>query len=139
MADGRAWAAAPLAPVLRPAGTETPPFLELRAGVDRAFGTGGARVAYTREAAGGWTVRIEDPGPLSRLGPVAGSVAGLEIVALSRSGGGPWRLEARPVAPETMTALRLEALGGIGAGVGPTNGSTERKEIRDETRDHEGS
>ena len=119
VADGRAWAAAPLAPVLKRVGTETPPFLELRADVDRAFGTGGARVAYARNAAGGWTVRIDDPGPLARLGPVAGGIAGLEILALSRGAGGPWRLEARPVAPETVPVSRLEALDAAGAGSGP--------------------
>ena len=137
VADGRAWAAAPLAPVLRLAETETPPFLELRAAVDRAFGTGGARLAYARNAAGAWTVRIDDPGPLARLGPVAGGIAGLEIVALSRSAAGPWRLEARPVAPETVTASRLEALGAIDAV--PGNGSTEGKETGNATRDHDGS
>ena len=52
VADGRAWAAAPLSPVLRPTVTERPPFLELRATVDRAFGTGGARVSYAQQRGG---------------------------------------------------------------------------------------
>ena len=115
VADGRAWAAAPLGAVLRSGAPPPPSFLELRAAVDRAFGTGGAGVSYALDGAGGWTVRIEDLRPLSRLGPVAGAIGGLEIVGLSRSGAGPWRLEARPAAPETMTVSQLEAIGGAAA------------------------
>ena len=139
VADGRAWAAAPLAPVLRAGEAAPPSFLQLRAAVDRAFGTGGARLAYARGAAGAWTVRIEVFGPLARLGPLAGGIPGLEIVALSRGATGPWRLEARPVAPETMTVSRLEALGTAGAGAHPAIGSTEEEEVRDGTQEHDGS
>ena len=139
VADGLAWAAAPLGPVLRLADAGPPSFLALRAAIDRAFGTGGARVGYSLSAAGAWTVRIEDPGPLSRLGPIAGGISGLEIVALSRGGDGPWRLQARPVSPETITVSRLEELGAVGAEAHPAIGSTEREEVRDGTRTQDGS
>ncbi|MDE0051575.1 MAG: hypothetical protein OXO52_17435 [Rhodospirillales bacterium] len=125
VAGGRAWAAAPLGAVLRASAADAPSFLELRAAVDRALGTGGARVAYTLDGTGVWTVRIEDFGPLSRLGAVAGAIEGLEVMALSRGSTGPWRLEARPVDPERMTASRLEALGAADATAGPGIGSSE--------------
>ena len=121
VSDGRAWAMAPLAPVLRVADPETPSFLELRRAVDRAFGTGGGRIGYARNADGAWSVRIDDPGPLARLGPLAGGIAGLEITEVARGGdtragdtravAGPWRLEGRPAAPETVALARLAALG----------------------------
>ena len=111
VSDGRAWAMAPLAPVLRVADPETPSFLELRRAVDRAFGTGGGRIGYARNADGAWSVRIDDPGPLARLGPLAGGIAGLEITEVGRGGDSPWRLEGRPAAPETVALARLAALG----------------------------
>ena len=50
------------------------------------------------------------PAPLARLGPLAGGIAGLEITRVSRRGGG-WRIDARPAAPERVSASRLRALG----------------------------
>lgn len=139
VADGRAWAAAPLAPVLRVTEAPPPPFLALRRAVDRAFGATGASIAYARNAAGGWTLRIDDPGPLARLGPPAGAIAGLEITALTRGGDGPWRLEGRPAAPETVAASSLAALGAIG-GTAPAGAGTNQPEgeADDGTRAHDG-
>ena len=48
VAGARAWAAAALGPVLRVVDEPVPAFVELRREVDRAFGTGGARVGYPR-------------------------------------------------------------------------------------------
>ena len=137
VAGARAWAAAPLGPVLRVMDTRAgdapaPAFVELRRAVDRAFGTGGARVGYARGAGGGWTVRIDEYGPLGRLGPLAGGIDGLEITALARgedtrAGAGPWRLEGRPAAPERVAASRLEALGPTG-GPAPASGGTNQSE-----------
>ena len=45
---GSAWAAVPLAPVLRAVDTAPPPFLALRRAVDRSLGAGGARIGYAR-------------------------------------------------------------------------------------------
>ena len=108
--EGRAWAAAPLGPVLRVVNAPAPSFLELREAVDRAFGAGGARLGYVRDAGGAWTLRIEAAGPLAGLGSAAGGIAGLEVTGLSRRGDG-WRIDARPAAPETVRASRLGALG----------------------------
>ena len=138
VADGRAWAAAPLGAVLRAGAPAAPSFLHLRAAVDRAFGTGGAGVSYVRDRAGGWTVWIEDSRPLARLGPVAGAIDGLEIVALSRGAPGPWLLEARPVVPETMTVSRLEALGAADGAAGPATGSSEAEEAGHAVRGNDG-
>ena len=153
VAGARAWAAAPLGPVLRvvdaPAG-DAPAlaFVELRREVDRAFGAGGARVGYARGAGGGWTVRIDEYGPLGRLGPLAGGVDGLEIVALSRgegtrAGAGPWRLEGRPAAPERVAASRLKALG-LSGGTAPASVEIDqpetlvsKKEAEDGTQKHD--
>ena len=148
VAGARAWAAVPLGPVLRVADAPAPAFVELRRAVDRAFGTGGARVGYARGAGGGWTVRIDEFGPLGRLGPLAGGIDGLEITALSRgedtragdtrAGAGPWRLEGRPAAPERVAASRLEALGVTG-GTAPASGGTDQPEKEAEygTRTHD--
>ena len=140
VSDGRAWAAAPLGPVLREA-EAPPPFLSLRRAVDRSFGARGARLGYARDADGGWRIAIEDPGPLSRLAALAGGIGGLEVTGLSRGDGGPWRLEARPQAPERMTATQLRELGvhagsdGSSAGDGPEDG----KEVPHGTRHRDDS
>ena len=148
VAGGRAWAAAPLGPVLRVVDAPAPAFVELRGAVDRVFGTGGGRVGYARGAGGGWTVRIDEYGPLNRLGPLAGGIEGLEITALSRgedtragdsrAGAGPWRLEGRPAAPETVAASRLAALGVAQETTPPAAGTTQpEQEARDGTRTQE--
>ena len=155
VAGARAWAAAPLGSVLRvvdiPAGdAPAPAFVELRRDVDRTFGTGGARVGYARGAGGEWTVRIDEHGPLGRLGPLAGGIDGLEITALARgedtragdtrAGAGPWRLEGRPMVPETVAASRLAALG-VAQGTTPAAAGTTqpKQEARDGTKAHDGT
>ena len=138
VAGARAWAAAPLGPVLRVLEAPTPAFVELRGAVDRAFGTGGARVGYARGAGGGWTVRIDEYGPLGRLGPLAGGIDGLEIVALERGQDGPWRLKGRPVAPERVATSRLAALGLTGGTVPVSGGMNQsEKEAEDGTQRHD--
>ena len=162
VADGRAWAAVPLGPVLRIADSGAPPFLALRRAVDRVFGASGSGVGYARDAEGTWSVRIDDPGPLGRLGPMVGGIAGLEITKLSRgedtragdtrAGAARWRLEARPAAPETVAASRLAALGVPGRSPVPggspvAEGDTAadagtirmEKEAEDGAQDHRGS
>lgn len=145
VAGARAWAAAPLGPVLRVVDAPAPAFVELRGAVDRTFGTGGGRVGYARGAGGGWTVRIDEYGPLGRLASLAGGIEGLEITALARgedtrAGAGSWRLEGRPVAPETVAASRLAALGvaqeTIPAAAGPTQ---PEQEADDGTQTHDGT
>ena len=108
--------------------------------MDRAFGATGARIAYARDAEGAWTVRIDDPGPLARLGPLAGGIAGLEITALTRGEDGPWRLEGRPAAPETVAASGLAARGAID-GTAPASAGTNQpeKEVDDGTQAPDGS
>ena len=108
--DARAWAAAPLAPVLRIEGRTPPPFLALRRAVDR--GLAGARIDYARGPQGGWTVRIGHSGSLSGLaGRIRGitDTAGLEITRLDRAPDGAWRLQGRPMAPEAMTRTAFRA------------------------------
>ncbi|MDD9990709.1 MAG: hypothetical protein OXP75_02825 [Rhodospirillales bacterium] len=136
VSDGRAWAAAPLDPVLREADGRQPPFLALRRAVDRSFGARGALLGYAHDADGGWRIAIEDPGPLSRLAALAGGIGGLEVTALSRGAEGRWRLEARPLAPERMTASQLRALGvaADGSRVGAGIGSDDGKEVPHGTR-----
>ena len=138
VAGARAWAAAALGPVLHVVEAGAPGFVELRREVDRAFGTGGARVGYARGAGGGWTVRIDEFGPLGRLGPLAGGIDGLEITSLVRGQDGPWRLKGRPVAPERVATSRLAALGLTG-GTAPESGGMKQpeKEAEDGTQRHD--
>jgi len=141
VSDGRAWAAAPLGPVLRQADAPQPAFLALRRAVDRSFGARDALLGYARDADGGWRISIEDPGPLPRLAALAGGIGGLEVTALSRGAEGGWRLEARPLAPERMTASRLRALG-VAAGVGARDAgedSQDGKEVPHGTRHRDDS
>ena len=142
VADGQAWAAAVLAPVLQPTQAATPTFLELRQAVDRAFGAHAGRIRFARDDGGGWTVGIEDAGPLGRLAPLVDRSAGLEITRLWRGGAGGWRLEGRPTAPVTMTETELRSLGidpGVTrggdarAGLLPGEGGTQPMEARDGT------
>ena len=135
VAGARAWAAAPLGPVLRVIDAPAPAFVDLRRDVDRAFGAGGGRVGYGRGAGGGWTVRIDDYGPLRRLGPLVGNIDGLEITSLARGEDGPWRLEGRPAAPERIVASRLKALGVAGGTARASAGSDQpEKEADDGTQ-----
>ena len=140
VSDGRAWAATPLPQVLRVVDAVTPGFLELRRAVDRAFGAAGAQIGYARDAEGAWSVQIDDPGPLDRLGPLAGGIAGLEIVAVTRAGDTrAWRLEARPAAPRTVAVSELAALGVAREAPPAAAGSIHpEKEARDGTKDRRG-
>ncbi|MDE0377899.1 MAG: hypothetical protein OXI20_01515, partial [Rhodospirillales bacterium] len=137
-----------LGPVLRVIDTRAgdapaPAFVDLRGAVDRVFGTSGGRVGYARGAGGGWTVRIDEYGPLGRLASLAGGIAGLEITALSRgegtrAGAGPWRLQGRPAAPERVAASRLAALGVAQQTNPAAAGSTQpEQEVDDGTQTHE--
>ena len=141
VSDGRAWSAAPLGPVLREADALAPPFLTLRRAVDRRFGARGARLGYARDADGSWRIAIEDPGPLSRLGALAGGIGGLEVTRLSRGADGGWRLEARPLAPERMTETQFRELG-VHAGSDNSSagdGSQDGKEVPHGTRHRDDS
>ena len=107
--DARAWAVAPLAPVLRIAERAPLAFLALRRAVDR--GLTDAQVDYARDTQSGWTVRIGHPGPLSQIAKqvrVFAETAGLEITALDRTADGAWRLHGRPMAPEAMTRTAFQ-------------------------------
>ena len=137
VAGARAWAAVPLGPVLRIADVPAPPFLALRRAVDRSFGARGTVLGYVRDADGGWRIAIEDPGPMSSLAALAGGIGGLEATALSRGAQGGWRLEARPLAPERMTASRLRALGVAGGGSRVQDGSKDGKEVPHGTRNRD--
>ena len=120
----RAWAVQPLAPVLRIAQDAPPRFLALRRAIDRSFGSSGARIVYARVAKGAWTVRIDHPGPLSRLADLirrSGDLAGFEITGLDRTGDGRWRVLGRPVAPMAMAPARYRELTRI-----PKRGVPER-------------
>ena len=140
VADGRAWAAMPLGPVLRIAEEQTPSFLELRRAVDRIFGAGGAGVGYARSADGAWAVRIDDSGPLERLARLADGIAGLEITMLSRGEADTWRLEGRLMAPETVAVSGLAALGVVHEATPAAAGPTQpEKEDDDGTQGHDGA
>ena len=140
VADGRAWAASPLEPVLRIAESQSSSFLELRKAVDRAFGASGAGLGFARHADGTWTVRIDDSGPLERLARLADGIAGLEITALSRGEADTWRLEGRLMAPETVAVSGLAALGVVHEATPAAAGPTQPQEEDDDgTQGHDGA
>ena len=104
----RAWAAMPLAPVLRLSDDIPPSLLEFREAVDRRFGARAARIEYP--AQGGIEVRIATGRVPFGLADAIAAVPGLELVRLVRDGAGDWLLEGRRVSPVSMPRERFEQL-----------------------------
>ena len=93
-----AWAVTPLAPVIAEAGqASSPPFLDLRAAVDRRIGAWATAIAYTHQGHR-WAITITGPDPLARFHQAIAGLADIEVTALSRQDG-VWRIAARPVEP----------------------------------------
>ena len=113
---GRAWAVAPLDPVVRPSDAAPPPFLAFRRAVDRRLGGPDARIEYASVGGerrdGGVEVRVATGLPLARMAVLVGGVPGLEIVRLAGDAAGAWRLEGRRAAPVSMPRSRYERLTG---------------------------
>ena len=108
--DGRAWAVAPLDPVLVPSEASVPPFLDFRRAVDRHLGMRGTRIEYPQRAADGVEVRIATRRPPARLTDAVAQVPGLELLRLTRDAGGEWLLEGRRVSPVSIPGARFEEL-----------------------------
>ena len=106
----RAWAVAPLEPVLRLSDAVPPSLLEFREAVDRNFGTRASRLEYPSQSAGGIEVRIATRRPPARLADAVAAVQGLELVRLWRDAAGEWRMEGRRVSPVAMPRERFERL-----------------------------
>ena len=109
----RAWAAMPLAPVLRlsdaegkHAGTH-PTLLAFREAVDRHLGARGTSIEYSAQG-DGIEVRIVTGRVPLRLADAVSAVPGLELVRLVRDGASAWRLEGRRVSPVSMPRERFE-------------------------------
>lgn len=107
VADGRAWAAAPLAPALVLSEAAPPSLLEFREAVDRRFGARGTDIEYPSRSAEEIEVCIAARRPPARLADAVAGVAGLELVRLARDGAGAWRLEGRRVSPVAMRRERF--------------------------------
>ncbi len=111
----RAWAAMPLAPVLRLSDAEgdlsaaAPSLLEFREAVDRHFGARAARIEYPAHA-DGIEVRIATGRSPFGLADAVAAVPGLELVRLTRDSAGEWLLEGRRAAPVSMPRERFEQL-----------------------------
>ena len=109
----RAWAALPLAPVLRlseAAGehpASPPSLLEFREAVDRQFGARAARIQYDAQG-DGIEVRISAGRVPFGLADAVAAVPGLELVRLTQDGAGEWLLEGRRVSPVSMPRERFE-------------------------------
>ena len=112
VSGAQAWAVLPLGSVLTEAAAPAPSFLALRRAIDMRFGGDGAKLVYSRDDAGSWTVAIESPATLSRIAELSAAIAGLEILSLRRLGNGGWDLEGRPVAPEALPESRFNELTG---------------------------
>ena len=106
----RAWAVAPLEPVLRLSEAAPPPLLEFREAVDRQLGARGTRIDYTQGGEDGIEVRITTRRSPVRLAEAVAAVPGLELVRLARDGAGEWRLEGRRVSPAAIPRARFEEL-----------------------------
>ena len=124
----RAWAVAPLAPVLVLTEAVPPSLLEFRAAVDRRFGSRASRIEYLPQGADGVEVRISTRRPPARLADAVAAVPGLELVRLSRGAGSEWTLEGRRVAPASIPGSEFERLarpvGQPSDAAGVTAGST---------------
>ena len=103
----RAWAAMPLAPVLRLSDDIPPSLLEFRETVDRQFGARATRIEYPAQG-DGIEVRIETGSTPFGLADAVAAVPGLELVRLVRDGAGEWLLEGRRVSPISMPRERFE-------------------------------
>ena len=116
VSGGRAWAAAPLDPVVRRSDAAPPPFLAFRRAVDRRLGGPDARIEYAGAGGerrdGGIEVRVATGLPLARMAALVGGVPGFEIVRLASAAAGAWRLEGRRAAPVSMPRSRYERLTG---------------------------
>ena len=107
---GRAWAVAPLEPVLRLSAANPPSLLEFREAVDRQFGARGTRIEYPGQSADGIEVRIATRRPPAALAEAVAAVPGLELVRLARDVTGEWRMDGRRVSPVSIPKLRFEEL-----------------------------
>lgn len=107
---GRAWAAVPLAPVLRLSDAAPPSLLEFREAVDRRLGTRVGSIDYAPGSSDGIELRIATRRPPARLAGAVAAVPGLELVRLARDAAGEWRLEGRRVSPVSMPRSRYEQL-----------------------------
>ncbi len=109
----RAWAVAPLAPVLQrfEVGGEhhgaPPSLLDFREAVDRHFGARGTRIEYPMQG-DGIELRVTTGRVPFRLADAIAAVPGLELVRLIRDSAGEWRLEGRRVSPVSMPRERFE-------------------------------
>ena len=114
VSGGRAWAVAPLDPVVRPSDAAPPPFLAFRRAVDRRLGGPDARIEYAsvggERREDGIEVRVGTGLPLARMAVLVGGVPGFEIVRLASDAAGAWRLEARRAAPVSMPRSLYERL-----------------------------
>ena len=107
---GRAWAVAPLEPVLRLSAANPPSLLEFREAVDRQFGARGTRIEYPGQSADGIEVRIATRRPPAALAEAVAAVPGLELVRLARDVTGEWRMDGRRVSPVSIPKSRFEEL-----------------------------
>ena len=113
VSGNRAWAAMPLAPVLRRSDAEgdhsaaAPSLLAFREAVDRLFGAHAARIEYPAHA-DGIEVRIATGRVPFGLADAVAAVPGLELVRLTRDSAGEWLLEGRRVSPVSMPRERFE-------------------------------
>ncbi len=103
----RAWAAMPLAPVLRLSDSTPPSLLDFREAVDRQFGVRGTRIEYPMQG-DGIEVRIATGRVPFRLADAVAAVPGLELVRLTQDSAGEWRLEGRRVSSLSMPRERFE-------------------------------
>ena len=107
---GRAWAVAPLKPVLRLSAANPPSLLEFRKAIDRQFGARGTRIEYPGQSADGNEVRIATRRPPAAMAEAVAAVPGLELVRLAQDAAGEWRLEGRRVSPVSIPKSRFEEL-----------------------------
>ena len=100
--ENKAWAAAPLAPVLVEWNGLTTDLVQLREELDRRAGPWVSSLSYMKSSDGQWRVTMKGAGLLDRLFRSLHGIEGLEVTRLDRGGSSVWTVTGRLQEPKLL-------------------------------------